>query len=70
LLPQLKAVGLQQWWQDRVVWRLANRQLPPIEMAVSCSLPPLQKAVGVFVFFFLVIGFLFLVFGFCFPSIL
>jgi hypothetical protein len=27
-------------------------QLPPHEMAAGCSLPPLQKAVGVFGFFF------------------
>jgi hypothetical protein len=63
LPPQQKAVGLQQWQQDRVGWRLAGTQLPPIETAVSCSLPPLQNAVGVFLFFFFL-------FGFCFFSML
>jgi hypothetical protein len=27
------------------------QQLPPLETAIACSLPPLQKAVGVFSFF-------------------
>jgi hypothetical protein len=34
-------------------WRQAGSQLPPVETAVSLSLPPIQLAVGiVFGFFF------------------
>jgi hypothetical protein len=49
------------------VWRQAGWQLPPVEMAVSLSLPPIQVAVG-FVFGFFLFCFWF--FGFCFFSIL
>jgi hypothetical protein len=65
LLPQQTAVGLQQWRQDWVGWRLAGRQLPPTKTTISCSLLPFQTAVGVFGFFiFFVFGFLVLFFVF------
>jgi hypothetical protein len=44
-------VGLQQWRQAQDGWRLAAWQLPLIETAVGCSLPPLQKVNQCFCFF-------------------
>jgi hypothetical protein len=63
LLPRQKAVVLQQWRHARGGWQLAAWQLPPLETAVGCRLPLLQKSV-VFLFLFLFFIFGFLVLGF------